>query len=319
MKKQTARKNNVSYGVYLLIMASCIWAFGTVNAYAGQPDKAAYQEVRGSKSDEYLVHDINALDRPYNYVIGTTTYPIIEVLGLLAALGALGFGLLHGFGRFVASRKIPMFLEEVGREYIYSRLVRLGHWLNAITVLGLLISGFIMHYTGPDHLSGYIHNWLGYLLVLQFALFLIYEIASGDVKQFIPAIWEITEGILKQALFYLIGIFKREEHPYHMEKDSRLNPLQKLGYLSIMFGLMPVVVLSGLVLLRPDIMGFLINWIGGLESVKYVFIVHLISAFGMLAFLIGHLYLATTGDKVKQHIEVMITGFHRVYQYRLKD
>ena len=113
--------------------------------------------------------------------------------------------------------------------------------------------------------------------------------------------------------------FKREEHPYHMTKENRLNPLQKPTYLSIMFGLMPLVVFSGFVLLRPDIMGFFINWIGGLENMKYVFVIHLISAFGTLAFLAGHLYLATTGDKVKQHFEVMVTGFHRIYKYRLKD
>lgn len=314
MKKQTAFKISFSCLIFLFLMA-----FGLVNVFASDVNKDVYMEIQGAKNIEYLVQDINALERPYNYLIGTTTFTIIEVLGMLAALGAIGFGLLHGFGRFLAHKKIPVFLEEVGKEYIYSRLVRLGHWLNAITILGLLISGFMMHYAGPDHMSGYIHNWLGYLLVVQYILFLIYEIASRDIKQFIPAFWEINEGIIKQAMFYAIGIFKREEHPYHMKKENRMNPLQKPAYLSIMFGLMPLIVLSGFTLLRPDIMGFLITWIGGLENMKYVFIVHLISAFGVLAFLLGHLYLATTGDKVKQHFEVMLTGFHRVYKYRLKD
>ncbi|MFH2132561.1 MAG: hypothetical protein ABIK68_19445, partial [bacterium] len=65
----------------------------------------------------------------------------------------------------------------------------------------------------------------------------------------------------------------------------------------------------------PETMSFLITWIGGQEIINYVFYMHLISAFGILAFLLGHLYLATTGDTVKQHFEVMLTGFHRVYKY----
>ncbi|MBU2509714.1 cytochrome b/b6 domain-containing protein [bacterium] len=315
MKRQKSQKAGGVLIVYLLFFM----VFGSINIHADEIQKAVYMEIEGSESVAYLVKEINSLEKPYNYLIGTTTFPAIEILGVMAALGALAFGLLHGFGRFLAGRKIPLFLEEVGKDHIYGWITRMGHWLNALTVLGLLGSGFIMHYMGPDHLSGYIHNQLGYFLLTQYILFLIYEIATGDIKQFIPQLWEIKEGILKQALFYAIGIFKREEHPYHMKKDNRLNPLQKPAYFSIMFGLMPVVVLTGFTLLRPDIMGFLIGWIGGLENMKYIFILHLISAFGMLAFLIGHLYLASTGDNVKQHFEVMITGFHRIYKYRLKD
>lgn len=303
------------------IAATLLLLFFVFPAYslATSTESTVYTEIQGNKEIAYLVKDIDKLDKPYNYLIGQTKYQVIEILGILAAIGALGFGLLHGLGRFLATRKIPVFLEEVGREHIYNIVTRLGHWLNAFTIVGLLISGFVMHYAGPDHMSGYIHNTLGYLLVLQYALFLFYEIATGDIKQYIPSPKELVEGIPRQVLFYAIGTFKREEHPYHMKKEKRLNPLQKPTYFSIMFGLMPVVIFTGFVLLRPDIMGFFILWIGGLENMKYVFIIHLVSAFGMLAFLLGHLYLATTGDKVKQHFEVMVTGFHRVYKYRLKD
>jgi len=319
MKKQPRFNIKFSHEILLIFMTMVILTLGSLDLFAKEVNGAAYSEISGNKNTAYLVQDINILERPYNYLIGTTTFPIIEILGVLAALGAIGFALLHGFGRFLANKKIPIILEETGKEYIYSWITRTGHWLNAITMLGLLISGFLIHYYGPGNVSGRIHNVLGYLLVIQYALFLIYEILSGDIKQYIPQPWELKEGILKQGLFYAIGIFKREEHPYHMKKEARLNPLQKPAYFGIMFGLLPVVIITGFTLLRPDIMGFLIGWIGGLENMKFIFIIHLISAFGLLAFLLGHLYLATTGDKVKQHFEVMITGFNRIYKYRLKD
>jgi len=313
--KRTFHKRLIAYLIYLLFVGAVSIAFWATSVSASGNEGSAYTEIRGSKVDVYAVQDILALDRPYNYVIGSTTNPYIEIFGALAALGAIGFALMHGLGRFVANRKSPLKLEEVGQEFIYSLFTRIWHWFNALTILGLLMTGFQMHYAGPEHIYGKIHNWLGYLLVIEYLGFLLYEVATRDIKQFIPAAWEFTEGLIKQGKFYAIGIFKREEHPYHMVKEHRLNPLQKPAYFSIMFGLVPVIIITGLVLMRPDWMSFLISWIGGQENVKYVFYLHLISAFGVLAFLLGHLYLATTGDTIKQHYEVMLTGFHRVYKY----
>ena len=50
-----------------------------------------------------------------------------------------------------------------------------------------------------------------------------------------------------------------------------------------------------------------------MENMKVVFILHLCAAFAMAAYLFGHLYLATTGDKISQHYKVMITGNHDEY------
>ncbi|NQU64638.1 MAG: cytochrome b/b6 domain-containing protein [SAR324 cluster bacterium] len=315
MKKSTARKRLISYLVFLFMTTLVSVVLWTTNVSAEGKEGSVYMEVRGSKADVYAVKDILSLDRPYSYVIGSTTIPTIEILGALAALGAIGFSLMHGLGRLIANRKNPLKLEEVGEEYIYALFTRVWHWLNAITILGLLVTGFQMHYSGPEHIYGIGHNWFAYFLVVEYLCFLAYEFATRDFKQFIPASWEFTEGLIKQAKFYAIGIFKQEEHPYHMVKEHRLNPMQKPAYLSVMFGLLPVIIITGLILMRPDLMSFLISWIGGQENVKYVFYLHLISAFGALAFLMGHLYLATTGDTVRQHFEVMLTGFHRVYKH----
>lgn len=315
MKQSTTRRQLFAFVSTILVAVLVSAFFLTANTFAETQQGETYSELRGGRAGSYAVQNINELERPYNYVIGQTTHPLIEVLGVLAALGALGFGLFHGLGRLIASRRNAIRLEEVGREYIYSLFTRVWHWVNAIIILALLYSGFQMHYAGPYHIYGHIHHWFAYALMVEYACFLAYEVLTRDIKQFIPAAWEFTEGTIRQARFYAIGIFKGEEHPYHMVKEHRLNPLQKPAYFSIMFGLVPVLILTGLVLMRPDWTSFLINWIGGQENVRYVFYLHLVSAFGILAFLVGHLYLATTGDTVKQHYEVMVTGFHRVYKY----
>jgi thiosulfate reductase cytochrome b subunit len=68
-----------------------------------------------------------------------------------------------------------------------------------------------------------------------------------------------------------------------------------------------------MLLLDPNLMSPFVSYIG-MENMKYVFIVHLAGAFGMVAYLLGHLYLGTTGDRIAQHYKVMITGQHDEYQ-----
>lgn len=273
----------------------------------------SYTECSGYRTVNYLVNDIEKLDEPYNYIIGQTKYWILEIIGVLAVLGAIGFAFLHGFGRYIANRKKPIRLEKEKEVFIYKLIIRLGHWLNAISVLALLITGFVMHYAGPSNLLAWIHSIAGGVFVLLWILFILYEILTFDIKQYIVRGWELREGILRQALFYTIGIFKQEEHPYHMKPDARLNPLQKIAYFSIMFFLVPLLGITGLLLVIPERMGFAIQYFG-MENMKFVFIIHLAGAFTMLAYLLGHLYLGTTGDKVSQHYKVMITGKHDEFE-----
>ena len=276
-----------------------------------------YTECRGYKKVNYMVKDVNALDRPYAYVIKKTRFQLIEIIAILSLLGTVLMLGIHGIGRYIAHKRNPYQLEKTRSVFIYNLLIRLGHWFNAISTVVLLITGFWMHYIGPDHLIGSIHNVAGGAFVVFWISFFAYEIASFDYKQFLVDDWELREGILRQALFYVIGIFKQEEHPYHMRFAARLNPLQKVAYFTVMFFLVPLVGFTGIVLLLPDNMGFFVNYIG-MENMKYIFIFHLCGAFAMLAYLIGHLYLGTTGDKISQHYKVIVTGYHDEYKQKSK-
>ncbi len=297
----------------LFVLLAFLLLSSSVNAQESGCYDDNYSECRGYRNIVYLVNDIDSLERPYAYLIGGMEYWILEIIGALAILGAIGFGLVHGFGRIIANKMNPIRLEKDKSVYIYKLIIRCGHWVNAIAVITLLTTGFLMHYIGPTHSLGRAHNVAGYLFVVYWVLFILYEILTLDIKQYIVQGWEIKGGILKQALFYAIGIFKQEEHPYHMKFENRLNPLQKVAYFSIMFFLIPFVGFTGFVLLEPELMSFVVKSFG-MENMKYVFIAHLAGAFAMAAYLFGHLYLATTGDKVSQHYKVMVTGYHDEYK-----
>ena len=299
-----------------LVAVQCLLLYfvagaGTIAAQDRTASK--YVEGRGARDRVYLVKNIHALEKPSNYVIGKSRFLIVEAMGILLIAGAILFGFFHGLGRYVVNRRNPKRLEYVEKELIYNFVIRLGHWINALAVLVLIVTGFWMHYIGPSHRLGLIHNGFGMLFVVCNGLFLLYELTTFDFRQFVVEDWELKEGIFKQAMFYAIGIFKQEEHPYHMEQKHRLNPLQKAAYFSVMFFLVPFVGFTGLVLLLPQTMGFFVNFIG-LENMKYMFLLHTLGAYAMASYLCGHIYLATTGDTVRQHFEVMITGYHRIYK-----
>lgn len=309
--KSNPDKSKRSVAAFLICLLLLVFTFPLYAQEAGCGDGAT--ECLGVRPVEYLVNDIDALEKPYNYVIGETKYWLLEVIGALAIIGAIGFGLLHGFGRFVAKKKHPVTLEKDHSVYIYNIIIRWGHWFNAIAVITLLISGFWMHYVNVSHTVGYVHNMAGRAFIVFWLLFFIHELVTGDIKQYLVRGWELKGGIFRQAMFYAIGIFKQEEHPYHMAPEARLNPLQKVAYFGIMFGLAPLVGFTGLLLLEPAMMSPIVE-LFGMENMNIVFIIHLASAFGMAAYLFGHLYLATTGDKVTQHYKVMITGEHDEYE-----
>ena len=312
MKSRFMIHRYLMIALVLLFTAVAVTPALTSVAYAADMEPVKV-EMRGEKDVKYLVKDIDALKKPHSYTIGKDYYLILEVIGILACIGGLAFGVFHGLGRVIANKMNPMKMELIGRDYIYSMSIRIGHWLNALAAVALFITGFAMHWGGPKHQLGELHNAFGLLMALLYVSFLIHEIITGDIKQFIGNDWELKTGIIKQALYYGVGIFQRKENPSHMTKGGRLNPMQKIAYFMIMFTLLPLVVTTGFFLMRPDVMAPIIAFFG-LENMKVMFIAHLIGAFGMLAFVLGHIYLATTGDTIGQHFEVMISGYHKVYK-----
>ena len=116
-------------------------------------------------------------------------------------------------------------------------------------------------------------------------------------------------GAIVIAQFYSSGIFKHEPHPFKPSRRNKHNPLQRLTYLAILTMLSPLIWITGWLYL------FYADWPAwGLSKLQLEWIAlgHTIGAFLMLAFLISHLYLATTGHKITSQVKAMITGWEEV-------
>lgn len=196
--------------------------------------------------------------------------------------------------------------------YLHPVTERVWHGVHAVLIILLILTGVQIHW--PDSVSFFgnyanaidIHNWSGVLLVCDFFLWLFYNLISKRVSHYIVRKSDIFPGAPVQARYYALGIFKNEPHPYSPSEDNKFNPLQKMTYFSFMFFMMPPLLISGILYLYPSYFANVIAMIGGLHVVA---VVHVIMAIVFVAFLIAHIYLATTGHTILSDFVSMITGY----------
>ena len=114
------------------------------------------------------------------------------------------------------------------------------------------------------------------------------------------------ERAAKQTRFYLFGIMQGEEHPFPATTQSKFNPLQQVAYVGVMYGLLPLLLLTGLLCLYPQAVRDVF------PGVRYWLLqAHFALAFISLFFIFGHLYLCTTGRTPHETFKSMVDGYHR--------
>ena len=200
---------------------------------------------------------------------------------------------------------------KMNRVYLATKSERAGHWINAVGFTLLALSGFNIHFAKEFNVFGtfsvavFIHNVVGIVVSINYLLWWVYTIGRGRIRFFIPNRDDMPAGLIKQAKFYLFGIFKNAPHPFEEGVSRKFNPLQKWTYLGVMTVLLPIQVGTGLALF------YLIHhWSGpGMAIANRLGVAHTIFAILGSAFLLGHIYLATTGDTPWAHFKMMFTGY----------
>ncbi len=248
------------------------------------------------------------------YVKGAMRNLMVDGLFLLAAVLALvGIG-VHAVLRVAAARRNPTKSSPVEKHYVYDRWVRSWHWINALLFLVLGITGFRIHFGGRQEpilsfeTAFHVHNLVGFVMALWFAWFIISGMITRNDRSFFkpPANW--FRGILLQARYYLLGVFRGDPHPFHTTRERRFNPMQQVVYLVVMYGIFPVLVVTGLLLIYPELLPeTIVDRPGG----WVVATAHYLSAAALALFLVVHLYLITLGDKPGDGLKSMIDGDHR--------
>ena len=118
---------------------------------------------------------------------------------------------------------------------------------------------------------------------------------------------------------------REELHPRHILHDIvsharlrfprgvaalRYNILQKIAYLSVLFGLLPLIILTGLTM-SPGVNAawpWLVDLFGGRQSARSI---HFLCAFGFVLFILIHLLMVVLAGPINE-VRSMITGRYRL-------
>ncbi len=148
------------------------------------------------------------------------------------------------------------------------------------------------------------HFFFAWLFVLNGLAYLAYGFWSGHVRRDLAP----TRGELEH-----IGTSLSEHIRFRFPKGEearRYNVLQKLAYLAVIFGLLPLVILSGLTM-SPALdaaFPFLLDLFGGRQSARTV---HFLCATGIVLFVLVHVLMVLVSG-VWNNLRSMITGRYEI-------
>jgi len=186
--------------------------------------------------------------------------------------------------------------------------VRTMHWINAVAVILMIMSGLQIYNASPlfsglrfSH-SITLGGWLGGALLWHFAamwllmvnglIYLITGFATGRFKRKLLPI--SAGGVISDAKAALTGKLSHDDL-------SKYNQVQKLLYAGIII-VGVVIVLSGLSIWKPVQLQWLTALFGGYDIARYV---HFFCMSAIVAFLVIHIALAVL---VPKSLRAMIIG-----------
>jgi thiosulfate reductase cytochrome b subunit len=180
----------------------------------------------------------------------------------------------------------------------YPLWLRAWHWLHGLCFVAEVLTGLALHYADvsaailPFRVAVVAHNVLGVALVVFWIAFLIGNAAYGHQKHYWPRLKGIFHQGRKLMAYYSVGILRGEPSPFAADANARFNPIQQLTYFLVMYGLMPAIAFSGILLLFPE-------WAPeealGAGAVWPMAVLHLVAGYLLTLFLAVHVYLGTTG------------------------
>jgi thiosulfate reductase cytochrome b subunit len=185
--------------------------------------------------------------------------------------------------------------------------VRTVHWINAVAMVLMIMSGWQIYNASPLFAFKFSHaitlgGWLGGALLWHFAAMwllmvngLVYLALGFATGRFRKKLLPITpQGVISDTKAALTGKLSHDDL-------ARYNYVQKLLYAGIILvGI--VVVLSGLSIWKPVQLQWLTALFGGYDVARYV---HFFCMAAIVAFLVVHVVLAVL---VPKSLRAMIIG-----------
>jgi len=199
--------------------------------------------------------------------------------------------------------------------YLYPKWIRAWHVLNAVLFLILISTGLSMQYTGERDYVLVVgfenavrwHNISAIILTISYIIFVVGNLSTKNGKYYNIKKEHFFSDLLKQLRYYSWGMFNGEKHPFPITMERKFNPLQKVSYVLAMYVALPLVIISGIGLLFPEIVvkGFL-----GVSGMILTDLLHITMGFFLSVFMLIHIYTCTLGRKPGSLFMGMVSGYH---------
>jgi len=200
--------------------------------------------------------------------------------------------------------------------YLYPKWIRLWHVFNAVLFLILIVTGISMQYTDKEntvYVVGFAkavkwHNFAAVLLTISYIFFVTGNLFTKNGTYYRIGKKDFLSDLGKQLKYYSWGMFKGEKHPFPVTEERKFNPLQKLTYVLAMYIAVPLLIISGIGLLLPEIT---LPSLFGISGLILTDILHITMGFFLSIFMVIHIYTCTLGAKPTSLFWGMISGYHR--------
>lgn len=200
--------------------------------------------------------------------------------------------------------------------YLYPKWIRAWHITNALMFLILIVTGISMQYTDKEngiYMVGFAmavkwHNYAAFVLTASYVVFILGNALTANGKYYRIKRDTFLSDLMKQGNYYAFGMFKGEKHPFPVTTESKFNPLQKITYVLAMYLGMPLLIISGFVLLFPEVA---VDKVFGMSGLVLNDVLHIATGFLLSIFMIIHIYTCTLGAKPTSLFWGMISGYHR--------
>jgi thiosulfate reductase cytochrome b subunit len=200
--------------------------------------------------------------------------------------------------------------------YLYPKWIRVWHFLNAVMFFILIVTGLSMQYTDKENASYVVgfakavkwHNFAAIVLIINYILFVTGNLLTKNGSYYRISKKNFKSDIVKQLKYYSRGMFKGEKHPFPVTEERKFNPLQKITYVLVMYVAVPLLIISGIGLLFPEIT---ITRFFGASGLILTDILHITMGFFLSIFLVIHIYTCTLGAKPTSLFWGIISGYHR--------
>jgi thiosulfate reductase cytochrome b subunit len=202
---------------------------------------------------------------------------------------------------------------DIPRSSRHSLVVRITHWINAISFVGLLVSGIAILLAHPRLYWGETGNVeTPSLFDLPLPFVLVGQSGWGRSLHFLSAWVSVLNGLLYVLSGLLTRHFRRigqfREKPHSGEEESLPYSFpQRLTYTVVVAILFPLMIWTGLAM-SPAITSVfpgLVTDLGGQQSARTI---HFLVAGSLVLFLFVHVAMVSLAG-FRSHVQAMILGY----------